>query len=393
MSMPTAVIEGAVLRRVLSIAAVACLGCGARAQPPRVPPLQAARGAAAAPVTRKTTDGTIAADNFLAELAQARRQRRQQPDDLRRTRALVDHLFTHAQFFGLLADYDEADAVTKAAAARLPSNGEAHLLRARALAALHEFSAAAAEIDRALALGADPAAVQRARVGIWQATGELDRALPQLRAWRRESPTLTTRGAEAGALADAHEFAQAAVAFADAKRAYDDVSPFPVAWLEFQEGHMWESAGRSDLARPLFESALARLPSYAPAAGHLARLLAELGDPADLARARLLLEPLLSRTDDPEYPGQLGAVERQLNHEREGEALIDGAARGYEALIARHPAAFYDHAARFFLHVGADPTRALAYARQNLAVRHTPDARDLLAEAERATVAAALTGH
>lgn len=152
---------------------------------------------------------------------------------------------------------------------------------------------------------------------------------------------------------------------------------------------MWESAGRSDLARPLFESALARLPGYAAAAGHLARLVAAFGDPEGLDRARALLEPLVASTDDPEYVGQLGALYRQLHRSTEGDRLVNQATQGYEALLARHPEAFYDHAARFFLHVAGDPKRALGLAQKNLALRPTPDARDLLAEAQRASSATA----
>ena len=145
----------------------------------------------------------------------------------------------------------------------------------------------------------------------------------------------------------------------------------------------------ADRARPLFESALARLPGYAAAAGHLAHLLAAFGDPEGRERARLLLESLVARTDDPEYVGQLGALYRQMHRTEEGDRLVRSATSGYEALLARHPAAFCDHAARFYLHVAGDPDRALVLARKNLALRQTPDARDLVTEAERATTATA----
>lgn len=340
------------------------------------------------PVVR-TTSGEIATHNFLAELALAEKQHAAQPADLKRTRALIDHLFDQAKFFGKLAAYDEAEGVAKAALAAAPKSGEAHLLRAHTLSALHQFVAAAGEIDRGEALGADADAVRHARVGIWQATGKIDQALEAIRAWRRARPNFTNLSAEAGALADQHDYVRAAAVFAKARRGYDDVSPFAIAWSEFQEGHMWESAGRSDRARPLFESALTRLPSYAAVAGHLAHLLVAFGDPEGLDRARALLEALVARTDDPEYVGQLGALYHQLRRAAESERLIKRATQGYEALLARHPEAFYDHAARFFLHVAPDPKRALALAQQNLALRPTPDARDLLAEAERASSATA----
>jgi hypothetical protein len=47
----------------------------------------------------------------------------------------------------------------------------------------------------------------------------------------------------------------------------------------------------------------------------------------------------------------------------------------------RHPEAFADHAAEFWLTAGADPSRAPGLARINLAVRATPRAHDLLRQA------------
>jgi tetratricopeptide (TPR) repeat protein len=376
------------LRRLALIAAVLVMGCGRAAGPSPAPPASQSSDEIAYP-TLKTTSGEIATHNFLAELVQAEKQHAAQPKDLRRTRALVDHLFGEAQFFGKLADYDRAAALTKQAVALAPQDGDAHLLRAHSLAALHEFVAARAELDRAETLKADADAVEHQRVGIWQATGDIDSALTHLRNWRRIRPNFATFGAEAGALADEHDYPHAAALFLAARAHYDDVSPFAVAWLEFQEGHMWESAGRADRAQPLFESALARLPGYAAAAGHLAHLLAAFGDPRELERARLLLEPLVARTDDPEYVGQLGALYRQMHRTDEGDRLVRSATSGYEALLARHPAAFFDHAARFYLHVAGDPQRALILARKNLALRPTPDARDLVTEAERGGTATA----
>ncbi len=375
-----------ILGRVGLVAAVFVLECGRAGGP--APPAPASLEETAIPPVR-TTSGEIATHNFLAELTLAEKQHAANPADLKRTRALVDHLFSQAQFFGKLAAYDEAETVAKSALAAAPKSGEAHLLRAHTLSALHEFAHASAEIDRAEALGAEPDGVRHARVGIWQATGKIDEALEALRAWRRARPNFTNLSAEAGALADKRDYRDAAAVYSQARRDYDDVSPFAIAWSEFQEGHMWESAGRSDRARPLFESALARLPLYAAVAGHLAHLVAAFGDPEGLDRARALLEPLVGRTDDPEYVGQLGALYRQLHRPVEADRLVKQATRGYEVLLARHPEAFYDHAARFFLHVAGDPKRALGLAQKNLALRQTPDARDLLMEAERATATTA----
>jgi hypothetical protein len=57
------------------------------------------------------------------------------------------------------------------------------------------------------------------------------------------------------------------------------------------------------------------------------------------------------------------------------------AVRCYDVLVDRHPWAFADHAADFWLGAGRDPPWALNLATQNLARRPTPRARTLLRRA------------
>ena len=57
------------------------------------------------------------------------------------------------------------------------------------------------------------------------------------------------------------------------------------------------------------------------------------------------------------------------------------AATRYDELIANHPEAFADHAAEFWLAAGADPVKALRFAKMNVQVRNTPRARALVAQA------------
>jgi tetratricopeptide (TPR) repeat protein len=369
---------------VLIAVAAPSAGCGRAA--PSAPAGEATARAAPRP---RTTDGELATHNFEAELAQAERQWNARPSDVGRGRALIEHLLAHAHFFGRLADYDRAAEVGEHVVALSPASAGARALRARVEAALHRFPQALSDLDAAERLGADPDVVLRGRVGVWQALGQVDRALGYLRAWRRDRPDLLAYAAEASALADKRELPRAAALFAEAERDhYSDVSPFAVAWVEFQEGHVWESAGRADLAQPLFESALARLPGYTSAGAHLARLAAAFGDLAGTSRAAALLEGIVARSDDPEYLGQLGALYRQMGRANDGDRLIGRATERYEDLLRRHPEAFYDHAARFFLHVAGDPIRARALAEKNLSLRPSADARDLYDETQRA---AALT--
>jgi hypothetical protein len=53
----------------------------------------------------------------------------------------------------------------------------------------------------------------------------------------------------------------------------------------------------------------------------------------------------------------------------------------YDELLARHPHAFADHAAEFWLTIGGDAKRALWLVRENLALRQTPRARALVRRA------------
>jgi hypothetical protein len=87
------------------------------------------------------------------------------------------------------------------------------------------------------------------------------------------------------------------------------------------------------------------------------------------------LHTVLPEASDPE----LAATRAELSRRRgdlADAARQDATARArYLALLERHPDAFADHAARFFL--DREPDRALRWASHNLEVRRTPDAFDL----------------
>jgi hypothetical protein len=55
----------------------------------------------------------------------------------------------------------------------------------------------------------------------------------------------------------------------------------------------------------------------------------------------------------------------------EGGAYLETAARGFEALLAKHLLAFADHGAEFYAGSGDNPDRALELASVNLANRST----------------------
>ena len=120
---------------------------------------------------------------------------------------------------------------------------------------------------------------------------------------------------------------------------------------------MW--LGQRDLPRPVPGSTplCSRVPAYAPALGHLAEVDAALGA-RDAAIDRL--RPLAESSDDPEYAASLASVLSGAGQPVEAEQWRMSAAARYDELVVRHPEAFVDHAADFWLTVGGDSPKELA---------------------------------
>jgi len=320
---------------------------------------------------KPTTDSRIAVANLDAQIQEHEKAHARAPEAQQFTATLVGFLKTRAQYSGRLSDYDRALELAEEAVDRAPRNGSSLVLRAGVRSALHQFSAALADLDRASELGADESA-EPLRATIIQAQGRLPEALQRWRALARSSPQISVQGSLAVAEGESGNRVEAERLFSTAIQSYRDVSPFPLAWIEFQQGLMWERAGELGKARIHYESARRYLPQYAPATGHLAMLLSLKGD---AAKAAELLRPLADFSEDPEYAAQLATVLVQLGDFKGAARYRDSAAERYDLLLGRHPEAFADHAARFWL--GIDPMKALRLATQNLANRKTQDAFDL----------------
>jgi hypothetical protein len=199
-------------------------------------------------------------------------------------------------------------------------------------------------------------------------------------------PNLPNLARLGSVLADRGATAEAEVAFASAQAHFRDVNPLPLAWMYLQAGMMWQRQGSLSRARSLFEEAHRRLPDYAAATSHLAATLAATGEPA---RARELLCALAEQADDPEYAAQCAGLLDDAGRADDAAPLRARAAARYDQLIARHPEAFAEGAARFWLTVGGSPKRALALAEKNVAVRPIADAYALVIEAALAANATA----
>jgi len=272
---------------------------------------------------------------------------------------LVDLLILRGDVLGRIADYEQAAGLAELLVCAAPDDAAAWLARARTRATFHRFAEALADLDAAGRCGADQATLDHAALDAeWAAILQAVGCYADARVLRRDAaerrPDFTTLGALAVLEAERGEVAQAELLFTEARRRYWGVSPFPVALLEFRRGLMW--LGQRDLpaARAWFDVAVQRVPAYAPAVGHRAEVDAALGA-RDAAINRL--RPLAASSDDPEYAASLASVLSDAGQPVEAEQWRMSAAARYDELVVRHPEAFVDHAAEFWLTVGGDSTK------------------------------------
>jgi tetratricopeptide (TPR) repeat protein len=315
-----------------------------------------------------TTAGTIAIANLDHQIAV-------RGDD----GGLEERLLTRSRF---LADYDALDRAVGLAEARSASAADL-MRRARARSAVHRFADALADVAAAERAGAGGDEVSWLRASILVATGRAAEVIAQLEAGVAGRPGFASCSALAGAYAAVGRFGDADRMYAAALADLETTSPFPYAWTYFVRGVMWaEAAGDPARGEAFYVQALAHLPELAAANIHLAELEAARGD---LASAIPRLERVVAASDEPEARGLLGALHLRTGEQVRGLREIARARARYEALLARHPLAFADHAAELYLGPAADPERAWLLAQQNLTNRQTDRAIALAIKAARAT--------
>jgi tetratricopeptide (TPR) repeat protein len=328
-----------------------------------------------------TTSGVVAIRNLTAQIEGLQSQTGTGAWPIAEGAHLVELLLLRGHLLGRVADSERATELAERFVRERPDDGRALFARARTRGALHRFSAAWLDLDDAQRHGMDPTAVNDERAAIHQALGRYDEALVMRRdaAGRRE--TFDSLGALAAIHAERREVGPAQRLFRASRGLHSGVSPFPLATLDLHEGHMWLVEGDRAQARAYLAAAVQRVAGYAPAEGHLADIDACDGDlPGAIERFRVLA----ASSDDPEYAANLADLLEAVGDATESDRWRDRAARRYDELISRHPAAFADHAALFWLAAGGNPDRAVELAKLNLDTRPTPRARELLARAERA---------
>lgn len=257
-------------------------------------------------------------------------------------------------------DYVAALARSEEWLARYPAAPAPLKTRVLALSRVHRFADARVVLARLAPL--DPEEARDLAAMIDEATGHPELAAPVREQTAKilvNPQTLTTLAAN---LALRGKLDAAFALIPKAVAAAHDNSPITFSWLYFQWGRLYEQAGQMAMARDLFAEARRRMPGYLEATVHLAQTMTATGqDPT------ALLADALRTNQHPELLALAGKTAE--------------AKAGWERYLTALPEAFSDHAARFYLGPGADPARALALAKANLANRDTTEARSLAAEA------------
>jgi tetratricopeptide (TPR) repeat protein len=332
---------------------------------------QATRSAPEAPAIspeRLARDAEAAMTHLAQALAQTERWLEREPSSLEAREALVDLLLRRAQALGKVSDLDRLLALADEMVEQAPARGRSFVVRARALAAVHRFSDALDDLDRAEALGVSRDDTRSQRGTIAMGLGRYDEALRSLELHRKKFDAGGAMVLEAAALGRVGRFDEADALFERARRSARAPSPFALAWLRFEQAAMWERAGDDARARRLYQQVLAVLPHHAHAAAHLAATLPP-------KQAEALLTRVTEIGDDPELFALLADARERLAP-GSGRSARARALEGYEGLIAQHPLAFADHAGWFYLAEG-QLDRAVELGEQNLAARPVPEAYQL----------------
>lgn len=356
-------------RGVVTVAAFALIACTKKAPPVVESDAGGAVSSAVAVATaspRKrpvTTSWNIAGGNLDGQIETYLARDLAKPKE---ASAAVELLLARAQFLARIADYEKADEIAGATTKSNPDNARALRTRASVHSALHRWSEASKDLDAAEKLGTSPDDLASARGSIAMARGQYDEAVKYFRKDATDASDIAMNAVLAGLRRD---HADAQRLFDKARASFADVSPFPIAWMAFERARWLDAQGKAEQACEWYEEAALAIPVYAHAAVHLAT-----SEPPERAIARL--EPLTKTSDDPEVVAALADAHLRAKHASEATKLTDQARARYEELLRRHPEAFADHAARFFLRQG-ESKRALELAEANAKSRNTEEALDL----------------
>lgn len=182
--------------------------------------------------------------------------------------------------------------------------------------------------------------------------------------------------------ADQGRFKDAQKELLIALQSYQDVSPFPIAYIYFNLGVLWGEKG-DDLkkAQDFYKNAISYIPTYSSAVVHLSEIYI---NKRQYDSALKILEPI-ETNGDPEVLATLAEIYTKTGKVEQSSFYSDKAAQRYQELLNLYPLAFYDHATEFYLGVGNNPELAKSYALSNLRNRKGQRSFFLVLEAAKKT--------
>jgi tetratricopeptide (TPR) repeat protein len=318
-----------------------------------------------------TTDGEIAIVNLNSARLRSWSRFYQDPQRPGVAETVFECEQLTAQFVGDLSALGRLESLAEQLAQLDASSLRTTLIQAQVASALHRFSDARHYLAQASRSGAPPGEVERVMLNIDQACGtNLEAVLAGRRKIVAKSGRLEDLVALGALLAELGEADSADQTYRQALREYQDVSPFPVAWVCFQLGMLWgELVPKPQLVRAerWYRRAVLCLPSYVRARVHLAEIYLIDGRTGD---AETTLRSAIA-SGDPEVSWKLADVLNADERVAEASQQLEAARSGFETLLDRHLLAFADHGAEFYAGSGGDPLRALELAQVNLKNRPT----------------------
>ena len=319
----------------------------------------------------QTTDGEIAIINLNSARLRSWSRFYQDPQRPGVAETVLEHEQLTAQFAGDLSALSRMEALAEQLAELDGSSVRTTLIQAQVASALHRFSDARHRLAQASLVGAPSADIKRISLNVDQACStNLEAVLDERRRIAAKTGRVEDLVALGGLLADLGEYGEADETYRQALRQYQDVSPFPVAWICFQLGVLWgELVVEPQLARAeqWYRKAIDCLPCYVKARVHLAEICLTGGRTGD---AEAALRAALA-SGDPEVSWRLADVLTAEGRLAEAAPQLEAARSGFEALLERHLLAFADHGAEFYAGSGGDALRALELAQVNLKNRPT----------------------
>jgi tetratricopeptide (TPR) repeat protein len=148
------------------------------------------------------------------------------------------------------------------------------------------------------------------------------------------------------------------------------------AWLELQRGALAQSRGRYGKARTHYQRASLSFPGHWRTDEHMAGLLAAEGN---FAEAEALLQSVVDCAPKPELKQALGELLVFIGRTEEARPWLDAALMAFLASVQEGAVHYYHHLAHLYAGVLRQPTKAVQWARKDVALRSNFTTQSVLA--------------